>query len=142
MTSNEIFDSNMALARDSLRRTEQQLDRAIEQVTSDERKRVLIDRGTYVEATSLKSARGRVKALLKELTRYGLALPQAVITDEDMAEVLADDGYWLGGGRHGQRVWSDLYNNQGQRVAHLVGWDRGDGADIRWHIYPPKADDE
>lgn len=76
LTPQEEFNNNMALARDSVRRAERQIGRAMEAAKDaaleevfrlpDGRVRSRHPRGNV----RLKSARGRVKALLRELSRY------------------------------------------------------------------------
>lgn len=139
MTSNEKFDNNMALARDSLRRAGAQLDRALDEVMQDERKRVLIDQSNYVEPQALKSARSRVKALVKELGRYGLAPPGAVIDWNDVEEVLANGGRVFTLHRQGQSEFAELLNDQQEPVARLFGWRRPDGT-IHYSVKTPAED--
>lgn len=138
MTPQERFDNNLAFARDGLRKAADQLDKAVDELMLDERRRALIDHGGYVEPRALKSARSRVKSLLHELEGFSLAAPQAVIEWTDVEEVIGNGGKISVIHTCGTNEHAELLNDQDEVVAFLAGWRRSDGT--AWYsVYPPEV---
>lgn len=137
MDPNKQFRTSMESAESALATAAHHLDLAVEALKKDGRPHALIHSYHYAEGAPLKSARSRVKALHREIQKFSLAMPNAVITPEDV------EGTLIHGGTkelQDEDEWARYYllvDNRDVVVAHLI-----EGKATGWlTVRPPREED-